>query len=449
MQAAMKRDIESKLIAWKESQQHLPILLRGARQVGKSYLIEAFGRQYFDDMVMINFELQPKFMSCFETLEPKNILEMIEVFIEKTIIPGKTLLFLDEVQECPNVIMALRYFKELLPELHVIAAGSLLDFTLKSEDFRMPVGRVQFYYLYPLSFKEFLSALGREKLRVYIENIKLKDKIPVTIHSELLNLVKQYCILGGMPAVLNTYIQTESMKQAQDMQTVILTNYQSDFAKYAKKVSVELLQEIFNQVPFVVTNQLKYTALSRDVQSRTIKQALTKLLDANILRQVFSTNAMGPPLNAQLNLKKFKLLFVDTGLIERTTRLDTETLLKEDLILVNNGMIAEHFVGQELLAYQNPLLKSEVYFWDRDKKSSNAEVDYVISVGDKIIPIEVKAGSTGRLKSLYMFIAERKLPIGIHVSSAPFSAETPIMKIPFYLVSELGRFVNVTDSKDI
>ena len=439
----MKRDIDEYLVRWKDSPEHLPILLRGARQVGKSYAVESFGKQYFQSFVVVNFEFQPELKSCFETLDPKKIIPLIELLTNSNIIPGKTLLFLDEIQECPNAIMALRYFKEKLPELHVISAGSLLEFVLNSNDFRMPVGRIQFYFLKPLSFKEYLSGLHHEKLRDFIESVSLKDGIPEAVHTQLLQLVKEYCVLGGMPAVLNTFMETNSMRQAQDRQSVILTTYKSDFGKYAAKVSVELMQKIFNKAPSLVTKQLKYVEISREIQAREIKNALSKLVHANILYQVQSTSASGLPLGATVNPKKFKLLFLDTGLVERTTRLEAETLLQNNLLLINQGAIAEQFVGQELLAYSDPLIEPEVYFWERDKKNASAEVDYVINNGGNVIPIEVKSGSAGRLKSIQMFLKEKNYPFGIKISSSPMELHKNILSLPLYLTSEVGRLTKV------
>ena len=203
----MKRDIEQDLLIWKNQPQRMPILLRGARQVGKSYVVEQFGRQYFDHLLVVNFELHPELITCFETIDPFDILERLSLLTHQRPAPGKTLLFLDEIQDCPNAIRALRYFKEQLSELHVIGAGSLLEFTLNHADFRMPVGRVQSLYLNPLSFKEYLDATGAGNLREKIENTSVLGPMDSFYHQHLLKKTQEYMLFGGMPSVLNTYTE--------------------------------------------------------------------------------------------------------------------------------------------------------------------------------------------------------------------------------------------------
>lgn len=435
----MQRDIESALIAWKNSSTHLPILLRGARQVGKSYLVERFAEAHFDHVVTVNFELFPDLKSVFSSLDPHELIKLLGLRLSADIIPGKTLLFLDEIQECPNAIMALRYFKEKMPDLHVIAAGSLLEFALADESFRMPVGRVQFFYVKPLSFKEFLNAKGLTKLRLFIEEVDWKTAIPEPIHQQLLGLVKEYSVLGGMPAVVNEYLHHNSYQAAQNMQNILLSTYENDFAKYAKGVSIEHLRMLFRKIPNQVAQQFKYSHITQEVQSRELKLALQKLIRAYIAYPVYATSASGLPLNALINEKKFKLLFLDIGLIRSASHLAAELLLSEGFSAVNKGALAEQFVGQELLAYQDLLLAPELFFWARDKKNANAELDFVTQVEGEIVPIEVKSGAYGSLKSLQLFMNEHASRFGIRVSTHPFSAHEKLLSIPFYLVSEIAR----------
>lgn len=437
----MKRFITSTLYEWKNTTSRLPLLLRGARQVGKSYLVEHFAQEAFgQNYVIVNFEQRPELKSCFSTLEPQKIIAELEILTKKTIDIKTTLLFFDEVQECPSAIMALRYFKEQMPGGYVIAAGSLLEFALEQKDFRMPVGRVQFLYVKPLSFKEYLWNTN-EKLCTYISNTTPLDKISDTVHYELLKQVYEYSVLGGMPAVIDTYFSTGSFKKAQEMQTVLLTTYQNDFAKYAKGGAYNYVQLIYEKAPGLIAQQFKYAHVTRDLQSRELKLGLEKLVKAGIIHKVYVTAANGLPFNALINEKKFKLLFVDVGLVKRATALDAELLLKKDLFLVNRGNLAEQFAGQELLAYQDCHMPPELFFWARDKKNANAEVDYVIHVNGSIIPIEVKAGSTGRLKSLQIFMREKNSKLGVKISSANLSLTNNILCLPIYLVSELSRLI--------
>ena len=435
----MYRNLTQELQGWAQDRQPIPLLLRGARQVGKSYLVEDFGNTHFDNMVIVNFELQPELKDCFDQLNPNFILNQLETRLNQTITPGKTLLFLDEIQECPKAIMALRYFKEKLPTLHVISAGSLLEFVLHDADFRMPVGRVQYLYVKPLSFKEYLRAIQHDKLVEYIEELDWETTIPQNLHNQLLNLVRQYCILGGMPAVIQRYCETQSWQEAQKIQTTLLNTYRNDFGKYAKHVNHRNLETLFSKAPGFVAQQFKYVSIDREIQAREIKAALEKLCLAGVIQKIKATSGVQLPLNSTINEKKFKLLFLDIGLVKRATGLSTTVLLQDDLLLINRGAITEQFVGQELLAAYDPYDLAELFFWARDKAGSQAEVDYVIQVAGEIIPVEVKSGSTGRLRSLKLFMEERGSKIGIRVSQQPLMREENILSIPLYLVSEIER----------
>lgn len=440
----MDRDIEKDLLYWKQQVDHLPILLRGARQVGKSYVVEKFGRDHFDNLLIINFELQPELGSCFETLNPQDILEQLSLLKHHKIEPGKTLLFLDEIQDCPNAIRSLRYFKEQLPALHVIGAGSLLEFTLNDADFRMPVGRVQSLYLKPLSFKEYLIAVGCKDLREFIEQVDFKKTIPDAVHQMLLKHVKNYMGLGGMPSVLKAYLASENydFTPSRMQQAILLNNYRQDFGKYAKHTQIKYLQRVFEKSPGLVGDHFKYAKIDPDARSQQIKTALELLQQAGLVNYIYSTAASGIPLITLMNEKKFKIVFLDVGLMVYASRVEAEILLN-DILLVNRGAIAEQFVGQELLAYTPSYEEARLYFWCREKKSSMAEVDYIMTVGSKIIPIEVKAGSTGQLKSLHLLMKEKNLGLGIRVSQQPLAVNGQILSVPIYMVSEIARLVGL------
>jgi len=440
----VRRDVQKDLLNWKQQVDHMPILLRGARQVGKSYVVEQFGRDHFENCMVINFELQPELISCFETLHPADILQKLTLSTHQKVIPGQTLLFLDEIQDCPNAIRALRYFKEKLPELHVIAAGSLLEFTLNDADFRMPVGRVQSLYLKPLSFKEYLTAANYQDLREFIETVDLKKPIPDVIHQALLKQVKIYMSLGGMPSVLATYFSKETPSYdfsfCRQKQALLLNNYRQDFGKYAKHVQIKNLQLVFEKAPGMVGDHFKYANVDPDTRSHYIKDALALLQYAGLVNYIYSTAASGIPLITLINEKKFKILFLDVGLVVYATRIEPELLLN-DIMLVNRGALAEQFVGQELLAYASNYDEAKLYFWCREKKSSMAEVDYIMTAGSKIIPIEVKAGSTGQLKSLHLLMHERNMPLGVRVSQQPLQFDGKILSVPIYMVGEIERLI--------
>jgi predicted AAA+ superfamily ATPase len=439
----MKRDIERELLQWKQQQHPLPLLLRGARQVGKSYVIEKFGREHFEQLVTINFELQPELMACFDSLDPTEIINTIFLLTRQKIEAKKTLLFLDEIQDCPNAIRALRYFKEKLPGLHVIGAGSLLEFVLNAGNFRLPVGRMLSMYLKPLSFKEFLDAGGHMPLREFIENVTLTTTISTPVHEKLLKLMHTYMVLGGMPGILQAYFSQHDLSECQHLQTNLLSIYRQDFGKYASQSDYRYLQRLYEKIPGLVGEVFKYSKVDADMKSRDIKDALYMLQNAGLVYPIYSTSATGIPLASLVNEKKFKLLFLDIGLVTRASKLDAALMLNQDVLLVNRGMLAEQFVGQELLAYTSCFEESRLYYWVREQKSSMAEVDYVTTVDTHIIPIEVKAGSTGHLRSIKIFMQEKKSLLGVRFSQQALCYADNILSMPLYMVGELSRVVDL------
>lgn len=438
----MQRHLTTELLSWRNDPARRPLLLRGARQVGKTHLVSTFGAKHFDNLITINFEQQREYLDCFETLYPEKILTLIQLLSKQSITPGKTLLFFDEVQECPQAIMALRYFYEQMPSLHVIAAGSLLEFALNAPDFRMPVGRVQSLYLYPLSFKEFLDATGNAELHQFISAVTLKEGVPKPIHEQLLTLLREYWVLGGMPAVIKNYIDLRKLQSAQQIQYSILDTYRSDFGKYASKANIKYLQTLFEKTPGLIAKHFKYSHVDPDSQSRDIKNALSHLIDAGLINKVHATNASGLPLISGINEKKFKVLFLDVGLANSRMSLDAELLMQKDLTLVHKGALAEQFVGQEMLAYANPTLRKKLFYWERERRTSAAEVDFVEHVDAMILPIEVKAGATGRLRSLQIFLEEKQCAIGVRISQHALSLSNTILSVPLYMISELERLVS-------
>lgn len=448
----MLRTTETHLRQWAQKPDLLrsPLLIRGARQVGKTYLVEKIGTECFEQVMTINFEQIPKATGCFETLDPVQIIKNLQVLSGKIVTPGKTLLFLDEIQLCPEAILALRYFKEQMPQLAVIAAGSLLEFTLNEESFRMPVGRVEFLYLYPLSFKEFLMALGEIPLVEWIESFvpSRNNSIPEAIHDKALSLVRDYSIIGGMPEVVAHYVANRlDTNNIQNQQSKLLLGYRLDFPKYAKSKSQQLhLNQVFDQLSQFITQQVTYSKIVPELPSSYIKEALRLLNLAGLCHFVYGSSGAGLPLGANLNSKKVKLLYLDIGLYLRDLKLHPEVLLQKNIELINTGILAEQFVGQTLLTQEPCFEKAQVYFWARDKAASQAEVDYLYQIHDKIIPIEVKAGASKWLKSLHLFKETYQSPFGIRVSSMPTCSlgtsewqEDKVFSIPFYLSSEITR----------
>src|SRR3989304_424076 len=435
----MRRDIEKELISWKSQKERYPLIIRGARQVGKSYLVETFGRTHFQNNVVVNLEFQPQLKDCFKSLDPSEIINKLQLLLSVQIKEDNTLLFLDEIQECPQAIMALRYFKEKMPKLPIIAAGSLLEFVMRNPDFKMPVGRVQFLYLEPMSFSEYLDATGNQNLKKFLTYVKLTDSIDDVIHKKLLELLRIYIIVGGMPAVLNEYLSSKDLMNCQRMQTALLQTYRSDFGKYAKISQHKYLQKVFDTVPRMVGQRIKYSTIDPDNRSRDLKNALNLLTLAGIVRPIYLTKASGLPLGAQINEQKFKLNFLDVGLMQNSCGLQGRLSIEEDFMQINAGSVAEQFVGQELTAYSDRHQQVGLYFWAREKRGSMAEVDYVINIGSGIFSVKDKKSKKRRVKSLRMFIEEKKSRLGIRFSQDKLSYYDKILSIPLYMVEQLPR----------
>jgi len=431
----MKRDIINKLLNWKSKPHRKPIILRGARQVGKTTVIRQLGTA-FKSFVEVNFEENPDVSSFFDgSLNPDDIIRHLQNYFTTSIEDGSTLLFFDEIQGCPKAITSLRYFFEKRPELHLIAAGSLIDFELENISF--PVGRVDFYYLYPLSFGEFMSALGKESLRT---DIKSGLKQPDGIHRQLLQMVRDYTIIGGMPQVVSEFINSGDLAECQNIQTSIIETFQADFPKYAKKNQIKYLSTVFSAIPSQLGRKLKYTNISNLYKSRDLGQALELLELAGLVVKIYHTSANGIPLEHEKNFKKFKTIFFDIGLVIRMLRIPiSELITHKDITLINEGAIAEQLAGQELLALSSCKEKGRLFYWHREAKSSNAKVDYLIERGIDIIPVEVKSGLKANMKSLQIFIQEKHPPYALCFSQEKLSENIGIRYIPFYQIESLFK----------
>jgi uncharacterized protein len=437
----MKRDAEKDLHEWKNERGRSPLIIRGARQVGKSYLVEEFGRKAFDNLVVVNFEFEPRLKSCFETFNPVEIVNKLRLHIKDDIVPEKTLLFLDELQECPKAIISLRYFKERMPSLHILGAGSLLEFALRREDLRMPVGRVEFLHLQPLSFGEFLEAIGHGALRVKLSDPSPNAPLDESLHEKLLGLVRQYLVLGGMPAVVNEFLSAQDVSRCRRIQSGLLQTYRMDFGKYARTVQHKYLEKVFDAIPHMAGQRIKYSRIDPESKSRDLKSALEALIMAGVAVPVHAVHASGLPLGWQKDEGKLKINFVDVGLAQNACGLQTRIMEDADLLRVNAGGVAESFVGQELSAAGERREGQELYFWARDKKNSSAEVDYVRDIGSRIVPIEVKAGKTGTLKSLRIFMEEKKTDVGVRISQEPLSFFDGVLSVPLYMIDQLPRLI--------
>ncbi len=438
--SVLKRNIDIELKKWISSPIRRPLLIRGARQVGKSFSVKQFAKENFDNCVTVNFEERPEFAECFKTYNIAEILEKISILAAEEIVPGKSLLFLDEVQDCPRAITSLRYFFEKSPWLHVIAAGSLLEFVLRQSDFRMPVGRISSLYMYPLTFGEFLEGTGQTKLNEYLSGVGLNAPIEPPFEDELEKHLRKYMIVGGMPEVVSYYASGITTEEMKSLQVSILQTYRADFAKYATVAKHKYLKDVFNSVPRLVGDRCKYSNINPDVQSRDLKDAINLLCEAKCLHPVYHSSGQGLPLETQKNAKKFKLLFMDLGLMQRSLGIDSQVMFDKDILSIHRGSMAEQYIGQQLIAGTKPYEEGRMFFWARDSRNSRAEVDYLLTLGAEILPVEVKAGKTGRLKSMRLFLDEHpESPFGIRFSQHELSWNNRILSIPLYLAEHWER----------
>ena len=437
----MKRKFTKTLLKWKANLARTPLIVRGSRQVGKTYVIQEFGKQEFKNCLTINFEASEVFRACFEAMDPVSIISQIELIANQKVTPGETLLFLDEIQQCPNALRSLRYFKEKMPALHVIAAGSLLEFAINNDQFSFPVGRVQFARMYPFSFEEYLEARNEKALLDALNSFDVSSPPSQAVHLRLMELVKEYFIVGGMPAAILAYINTAKFLEAKYVQKSLWDAFEVDFGKYAKKMQHRPLKKIFQEVPRILGSHVKYSRIDPDMPNpaREIKQAMELLELAGLLHYIYATSAGSIPLLSGLKESIFKLIFLDIGLVGQAMNVDPA------FPGLMTGPLAEQFVGQELLSDADPLLDEKLFFWNRDK--SDAEVDYLFAHNGKIYPVEVKAGRSGKLKSLYVFMKDKKAAFGIKISQDSLCFEKDILSVPFYLTAHLARLIDFSRFK--
>lgn len=435
----MKRTVMEELMKWKDDSRKKPLLIRGARQVGKTYTIRQLG-DAFEDFQELNFELKPEAKKAFiSDLDPQRIIRDLSIFTGKRITPGKTLLFFDEIQEAPNAIKAIRYFYEMMPQLHVIAAGSLLDFEL--ENIGMPVGRVSSIYMHPMSFKEFLTAKGEDLLIEVLDGHNITENISDMAHRKLLKLLGEYMTVGGMPEAVGYFVETSELNQCFKIHRSIIDTYRQDFNKYAKKFQLKYVELLFSSIPALVGKKFKYSHVPGEYRKRELMPSLDLLVKAGIVNRITNTGGQGVPLAVAAKPERFKMIFLDIALCQTILGSDLGSwLLEPEINFVNKGELTEALIGQELLACSPPDRKSELYYWQREAKSSNAELDYLVQQKGKVIPVEVKSGATGTLKSMRYFLETYKQsPYGIRFSTSNFTLEGGIHNYPLYAVGKLFK----------
>ena len=429
----MKRLIYQELKMWKGSLGRKSLVLRGARQVGKTFAVRQFGSSY-EDFYEVNLEKRPELHTVFtQNLDPVRILRELSIDRGTPICPGKTLLFLDEIQACPQAILALRYFYEEMSSLHVIGAGSLLEFAI--EQVGIPVGRVQSLTVYPMSFAEFLVAKGCE---LTLKAIYEKTSFSEVIHDKIIKNLAEYFVVGGLPEVVFTWINTGQLSEVQNTLRAIISAYKQDFEKYAKKTQLKYLNLLLQHVPLQMGEKFKFQGIG-EYRKRELAPCLALLEKAHIIHMIYHSSGQGIPLGAQVDLEKYKVVCFDVAVTQQLLGLDLkEWFLRPKNAFVNQGKLVESFVGQEMAAYASPHMRNDLYYWHNEMKGSEAEVDYLTTLQGEIIPLEVKAGKGSTLKSLHSFLASHlKSSYGVKLSVADRSQFEKIKEIPLYAIFEV------------
>lgn len=451
-----ERIIDRYLSEWATRPVHKPILLRGARQVGKSTAVRHLGES-FKYYVEINLEKQSNYIDLFKKdLDVTRIVPQMAAMCGTPIVPNETLLFIDEIQESQEAIMALRYFKEDMPNLHVIAAGSLLEFVL-DEIPTFGVGRIHSMYMFPMTFDEFLLANGEQLLLDARGQANIDAPLPTPLHEKLIGLMRTFMLVGGMPESVVKWVQTHDFLQCQEVQDDIITGYEADFPKYKKKVDPQLLIATMKSAATQATKKFVYSRVPGEYKTAEVKKALDLLIKAGILVPVTHSSGNGLPLGDEADESIRKILLLDTGLMLRLLNMtmgDTSAITAQILTataadLVNKGPMAEMLAGLELLHYLTPNLHHDLYYWVRQAKNSTAEIDYLLSRDMKVLPFEVKAGVQGGMKSLWDFMREKKLDQAVRCSLENFGkfdyidaeAEGAVRHVEVYPLYALSQFV--------
>ena len=437
----MKRLFDKVLEDWAADREAKPMLLRGARQVGKTYCVRTLGRR-FRHFAEINFEETPEAARFFDgALTAAPIAAKLAAFCGKPVRPGESLLVLDEVQNQPRVLAALRYFREQMPGLHVVAAGSLLEFALEEVP-SFGVGRVTSRFLHPMSFPEFLAALGEDALLEMAESADFAHPVDSVFHERLVERYRAFLLVGGMPEAVAAYAETGDLLASSAVLDDLIRDFRDDFAKYRRRVPTQRLDETFRSVAAQTGRRFMCSAVSPDVKSTAILSALFLLEKAGLVHRAVETAASGVPLAAQSDDRRFKALLLDTGVCQRLLGLELgPELLRSPADLVNKGGLAELSAGLALVASQDPKSAAGLHYWQRDSRAGNAEIDYVAAFGSRIVPVEVKAGTKGSMQSLRVFLAEKRLPFGVRLSLENFGSLPDVRILPLYAAHRIRELV--------
>ncbi len=455
----MKRFVSKFLDDWLVALKRKPLILRGARQVGKTWLVRDLAKRHSLELIELNLERFPEYAEHFRKNDPCRAISDLEADLGVTIDPKKTLLFLDEIQATPQLLAFLRWFYEEMPELPVITAGSLLEFTLRDHNFCMPVGRTSYCHVEPISFYEFLENSGNGKLRLALEYAAESGELNLRLHNKTLALFSEYCLIGGLPEVLEEYILSNDIAACLQHQRNLIAAYRDDFNKYRGNISADLLRRAMDSVPRQLGGRFMYSRVETDIKHENIKAATTLLELARVCHSIEHTASNGLPLGAETSQQLFKLISVDIGLVSAQLGLSVLTLSDlPKVIWTNKGGLAEQFVGQHLRCIPPPFEEPRLFYWQRTN-GRQGEIDYIIQHGRHIIPIEVKAGTAGSMKSLHAFMQSKNLELAVRFDTNPPSTqnmkvktttgeavEYQLISLPLYMVESLSKAIKSNTS---
>ena len=436
----MKRDIMQELLAWKEQPNRKPLVLKGVRQCGKTYILKEFGREHFADVAYFNFEETRSLNSLFEQdYDVKRILFELGLFLGRTIAPANTLIILDEIQECPRAITALMYFCENASEYHVACAGSLLGLAIH-ENQSFPVGKVDIRTLYPMSFYEFLSATGNEALADYLTSFQPGSSVSELIGGKLRTALKQYYVVGGMPEAVSVWCETGDMEKVEAVQQDILASYELDFAKHAPPSEFPKLSAIWASVPQQLAkpnSKFIFSHVKKGWRSKDLEDALQWLIRAGLVYQVCKVEKPFMPLSSYADATSFKLYLCDVGLLRRLARLPAQVVLESSGFYTEfKGVMTENYVLGELVKH----VDATPYYW---VSGNSAEVDFIVQCGAHIVPIEVKAESNVKARSLAEYRKKYAPPVSVKTSMLDEVSGHEVRLIPLYLIGSMGRMIEV------
>jgi uncharacterized protein len=432
----MKRDVYLNLLEWKKSKNRKPLILQGARQVGKTYILKIFGETEYKDYLYINFDKNKEVKNIFEKdLEPERVLSELELLFEKKIKEKDTLLIFDEIQECPNALNSLKYFNEEAKEYHIVAAGSLLGVKLNG-DRGFPVGQVNFLNLYPLNFAEFLDAISRNDLRQALDTVKQSDQFSEPIHNLYVSILKQYMFIGGMPRVVKSFRKEKDYALVRKEQNEIIKAYMLDFAKHADKEQITKLSSIWDSIPRQLAKENKkfqYSVIEKNARTREYYTSLQWLINAGLIYEIPNVSRIEFPLKAFSDSDFFKVYLLDVGILGALCDLSPKNIIEDDVLFgMYKGAFTENFVCQELKAtYQK-----ELYYWTSEGK---AEVDFIFSYDNEIYPLEVKAGTSKRKKSLAVYGEKYNPRILSRTTLRNFRIDGKIINYPLYMISKFPK----------